>query len=67
VSIDELLCEQRPAEKDSKGWEITTQKVNIHSYRAQRGSKKGNLQHGSVSHVLDLLAPVRLGCLLCKW
>lgn len=46
VSIDELLCEQRPAEKDSKGWEI---------------------KHGSVSHVLDLLAPVRLGCLLCKW
>ena len=40
VSIGELLCEQRPAEKDSKGWEITTQKVNIHSYRAQRGPKE---------------------------
>lgn len=40
VPIGELLCEQRPAEKDSKGREITTQKVNIHSYRAQRGPKE---------------------------
>jgi hypothetical protein len=40
VSIDELLCKQRPAEKDSKGWEITTQKVNTHSCRALRGHKK---------------------------
>jgi len=65
VSIGELLCEQRPAEKDSKGWEITTQKVNI-PFISSAARTKRDLQHGSVSHVLDLLAPVRLGCLLCK-
>jgi hypothetical protein len=66
VSIGELLCEQRPAEKDSKGWEITSRKVNNHFISSAARTKR-DLQHGSVSHVLDLLAPVRLGCFLCKW
>ena len=38
-----------------------------HPFVSSAARTKRDLQHGSVSHVLDLLAPVRLGCLLCKW
>jgi len=62
VSIGELLCEA-PASRERFQRLGNNYSKSQHAFISSGSEDTESLQHGSVSHVLDLLAPVRLGCL----
>jgi hypothetical protein len=63
MSIQDLLRDQRPSDEESEGGEIAIE-IHISAYslisRGRGGGDGGNVQHGGIPYMFDLLPPVCL-------